>query len=102
MDVGKRIIALREEKGWTTNRLANQCGLSQSFVRSVELGEKGISVESLELVCQSLGISLRGFFDVPVQNEGAQEALRRRVEALNLRQQAALAAFLAAMEEAGG
>ena len=50
MDVGKRIIALREEKGWTTNRLANQCGLSQSFVRSVELGERGISVEKLSLI----------------------------------------------------
>ena len=63
MDVGKRIIALREEKGWTTNRLANQCGLSQSFVRSVELGERGISVEKLSLICDSLGLSLRSFFD---------------------------------------
>ena len=48
MEIGKRIAALRETKGWTTNRLANQCGLSQSFLRSVELGEKGISVESLK------------------------------------------------------
>ena len=37
MEIGKRIIDLREQKGWTTNRLANQCGLSQSFLRSVEL-----------------------------------------------------------------
>ena len=41
MDVGKRIAQLREARGWTTNRLANMCGLSQSFLRAVELGEKG-------------------------------------------------------------
>ena len=65
MEIGKRIAALRETKGWTTNRLANQCGLSQSFLRSVELGEKGISVESLSLLCDALGVSLKQFFDQP-------------------------------------
>ena len=54
MEIGKRIIDLREQKGWTTNRLANQCGLSQSFLRSVELEEKGISVESLSLICDAV------------------------------------------------
>ena len=38
--IGARIAHLREAKGLTTNRLANNCGLSQSFLRSVELGEK--------------------------------------------------------------
>ena len=51
MDIGKRIISLREQKGWTTNRLANMSGVSQSFLRAVELGQKGISVESLSAVC---------------------------------------------------
>ena len=36
-----RIKQLREAKGWTTNRLANRCGISQSFLRAVELGAKG-------------------------------------------------------------
>ncbi len=39
MEIGKRITQLRENRGWTTNRLANLCGLSQSFLRAVELGE---------------------------------------------------------------
>ena len=30
MDIGKRIKQLREAKGWTTNHLANRCGISQS------------------------------------------------------------------------
>ena len=62
MDIGKRIISLREQKGWTTNRLANMSGVSQSFLRAVELGQKGISVESLSAVCWALGVSLETFF----------------------------------------
>ena len=57
MDVGNRIKQLREAKGWTTNRLANRCGISQSFLRSVERNEKGISVASLSIVCDELGLS---------------------------------------------
>ena len=94
MDVGKRIIALREEKGWTTNRLANQCGLSQSFVRSVELGEWGISVEKLSLICDSLGLSLRSFFDLPKEGDGREELLLRAFRRLEGEQQARLVAFL--------
>lgn len=94
MDVGRRIIALREEKGWTTNRLANQCGLSQSFVRSVELGERGISVEKLSLICDSLGISLRSFFDLPREGEDREEVLLRFFRRLNKEQQEGLVAFL--------
>ena len=99
MDVGKRIIALREEKGWTTNRLANQCGLSQSFVRSVELEEKGISVESLSLICDALGVSLKTFFDVPGQGETVEDGLARCLDRLTPRQKQSLLRFLEEMEK---
>ena len=98
MEIGKRIIDLREKKGWTTNRLANACGLSQSFLRSVELGEKGISVENLSLVCEALGVSLRDFFDEPREAETPENRLERRVRELTPRQQGSLLAFLDAME----
>lgn len=97
MEIGKRIIDLREKKGWTTNRLANACGLSQSFLRSVELEEKGISVESLSLVCDALGISLRDFFDRPRSAESPESSLERRVRSLTPRQRGSLLAFLEAM-----
>ena len=64
--IGARIAHLREAKRLKPqNRLANNCGLSQSFLRSVELGEKGITVENLALVCDALGITLKDFFDAP-------------------------------------
>lgn len=71
MNVGARITALRNQRGLTTNRLANLCGLSQSFVRSVEIGEKGITVENLQLLCDALNISLQDFFTEPRENDSS-------------------------------
>lgn len=94
VEVGKRIAELREKQNYTTNRLANLCGLSQSFLRSVEQNEKGISVEKLKLVCDSLGISLRDFFDVPEATTTAEDVLVSQVRRLTPEQQKALSAFL--------
>lgn len=95
MDVGKRITELRSEQGLTTNRLANLCGLSQSFVRSVELGEKGITVENLRLLCDALHITLKEFFDVPDAAEASEhDRFYQTINKLNDQQKKALSAFL--------
>ncbi|WP_209341497.1 helix-turn-helix transcriptional regulator [Flavonifractor sp. AGMB03687] len=99
MEIGKRIMELREAAGWTTNRLANLCGLSQSFLRSVELGEKGISVENLQLICDTLHISLRDFFDVPSDQDTEQERLLRQIAKLTDEQKLALISFLETMSK---
>ncbi|MFI3254681.1 MAG: helix-turn-helix transcriptional regulator [Eubacteriales bacterium] len=93
MDVGKRIRELREGFGWTTNRLANESGLSQSFVRSVELGQKGISVENLELLCDTMSINLKHFFDEPYPEESLSTTLTRQIETMTEEQKELLSAF---------
>ena len=94
MDVGARIKTLRESRGWTTNRLANQCGLSQSFLRSVELGEKGISVENLALICDTLQLSLSEFFTDTDSTAAPSDLLTEELQRLTPRQRQALAVFL--------
>lgn len=94
MDVGTRIKSLRESRGWTTNRLANQCGLSQSFLRSVELGEKGISVENLALICDTLQLSLSEFFADADSTAAPSDLLTEELQRLTPRQKQALAGFL--------
>ncbi len=54
---------LRERKGLTVNKLANNAGLSQSFLRDIELGNKNPTVETLSLFCDALDISLSDFFN---------------------------------------
>ena len=94
MDVGARIKSLGESRGWTTNRLANQCGLSQSFLRSVELGEKGISVENLALICDTLQLSLSEFFTDTDSTAAPSDLLTEELQRLTPRQRQALAVFL--------
>lgn len=60
-DISERIKELRIERGLSTNKLSNLAGLSQSYVRKLEKGENKPTVESLDLLCQALGITLEDF-----------------------------------------
>ena len=62
-DIGSRIKELREAQGLSTNRLSNMAGLSQSYVRKLERGECKPTVESLELLCHALKITLEDFIN---------------------------------------
>ena len=64
MDIAKRITDLKNAKGYTTNKLANMAGISQGFVRQVELGEKQPTVSTIEKICDALDITLIDFFQV--------------------------------------
>ena len=92
MTVGERITQLREQRGYTTNKLANESGLSQSFVRAVELGEKGITVVNLEYLCKVLDVSLQDFFSYT--GSEVRGELTALVSELTQEQQAALCTFL--------
>lgn len=62
MNISERIISLRTSKNLTTNKLANMAGISQSYLRDIELGVKNPTVEMLRYICDALGISLQTFF----------------------------------------
>ena len=62
MDISKRIIELREQQKISTNKLANKAGISQSYLREIELGLKNPTVEVLSYICYALNISLEKFF----------------------------------------
>lgn len=65
MDVGKRIVELRERKNISTNKLANLAGVSQSYLRDLEMGQKNPTVEILSYICFALDISIQDFFAEP-------------------------------------
>ena len=65
MDVGKRIVELRERKNISTNKLANLAGVSQSYLRDIEMGQKNPTVEILSYICFALDISMQDFFTEP-------------------------------------
>ena len=63
MDIGNRLISLREQCGLTQNGLAERAGVSQTHLRRVELGQADITVGHLQLLCDAMSISLKDFFD---------------------------------------
>ena len=92
MNVASRIIYLREQKGLTTNKLANMAGISQSHLREIELGLRNPTVETLSYFCDALGVTLEEFFreDDSEINPYLMSALTR----FNDKEQMALAGFL--------
>lgn len=99
MDIGKRITFLRTSKGYSVNKLANLSGISQSYLRDVELGNKNPTVEIVSLLCDTLGISLKDFFDDQTENNLGFDPLLIRIYQLTPTQRQALLDFLESMNE---
>lgn len=99
MDVAKRITWFREKKGMTVNKLANEAGISQSYLREIELGKKNPTVETLRLLCDTLGITLKDFFDDGTVSPLEKDELSAVLFRLNPEQRKRLAEFLKSMQE---
>lgn len=95
MNVGERITYFRSQRGITTNKLANKAGLSQSFIRDVELSNKSITIENLAIVCEALDITLKDFFDEPEKDAQAiDKELLNAISHLSIEQKTRLVDFL--------
>lgn len=94
MNVGEKIKFLRTQKNITVNKLATQAGISQSFLRDVELGNKKLSVEYLSYICDALQISLKDFFDDDSVFSISNDPLVQRIYQLSSKQRDALLLFL--------
>ena len=90
MDITTRITFLRTAKGYTVNKLANLSGISQSYLRDIELGKKNPTIEVLSLLCDALGISLLDFFDDSTQTRITEDSLLQKIYRLTPEQQKAI------------
>lgn len=77
MTVGERIKVLRKETGKTQNVFAQLVGISQTHLRKVELGQAGITVDHLQLICDYLGITMKDFFDYESEPDELSDAISR-------------------------
>jgi len=93
MVVGERIKYFREKKGITVNKLANLSGVSQSYLRDIELGKKQPTVEYLSFICEGLGITLETFF----VDEDKKSEFDSIIDMLDESQKDALKEFIKAM-----
>ncbi|WP_312126317.1 helix-turn-helix domain-containing protein [Lysinibacillus boronitolerans] len=57
MDIGKKIISLREKRGWTQKELANRVNLNVSVMNRIESNERPIKDNELLNLANVLDVS---------------------------------------------
>ena len=55
---GKRVRELRTARGFSQEAFADQCGLDRTYMGGIERGKRNVSLRNINLIAQSLGISL--------------------------------------------
>lgn len=94
MEIGNRIAFLRTAKQYSVNKLANKAGISQSYLRDIELGKKNPTIDTLYYICEGLGISLYDFFDDNFQNSLSNDPVLGKIYQLTPEQRTLLLKFL--------
>lgn len=95
INIGERIAYFRTSKGFTVNYLANKSGISQSYLREIEMGRySNPSVDILDVLCNTLGISLKEFFDANTDLQNMDDSLLKEISQLTLEQREHLRLFL--------
>lgn len=61
--LAEHIKALRREKGWSQEHLAEHASMQRSYLADLELGYRNPSVRTLVKLANALGISVPSLFE---------------------------------------
>lgn len=59
---GSRVRTLRHAKGLSQEKLAELSHLHRTYISSVELGERNVSLKNIQALSDALGVSLQDLF----------------------------------------
>ena len=59
---GKAVRKLRMKQGISQEEFADKCGLHRTYISDVELGKRNVSLENIDRIASSLGMTLSDFF----------------------------------------
>lgn len=84
---GVRLKELRLQKGWTLQELANQSGLSKTFISRLESGSRQASIAAVLTLARIFGVSLASMFETDLATEPclivrAAEAVTKSINGL--------------------
>ncbi|RIK30842.1 MAG: XRE family transcriptional regulator [Chloroflexi bacterium] len=69
---GRRVRELRQAKGLSQEKLAELANLHRTYISSVELGERNVSLKNIEAFANALGVPITELF-----GQGAIQARER-------------------------
>jgi transcriptional regulator with XRE-family HTH domain len=61
-EVGRRIKAIRQRNGITQDQLADMTGLNRVHLYRLETGKQSMTLRTLKLIADSLGVRVRDLF----------------------------------------
>ncbi len=63
LKVGKQIKSLRNTLGISQEELGFRSGVHRTYIASLEVGKRNISIVTLEKIVSALGVTLSDFFN---------------------------------------
>ena len=60
---GQRVRDLRSKAGLSQEAFALRCGLDRTYIGGIERGERNVSLRNIEVIAQTLGVSLRSLME---------------------------------------
>jgi transcriptional regulator with XRE-family HTH domain len=82
MDVGEKLLRLRNSLAWTQKKMAEEGHCSLAYIRTVEVGKTSPTVRQLDLILRGAGSSLAQFFESKVPLEITDPEMRELCEKL--------------------
>jgi len=68
---GKRIMKLRQDRGFSQEDLASHAGLHRTYIGMIERAERNITLRNIEKLAQALGIEL----EKKIVNQNTKEVI---------------------------
>lgn len=60
---GSRVRELRVARGWSQERLADECKLHWTYIGGIERGERNVSLKNINAIAKAFDMPLKELFD---------------------------------------
>lgn len=74
MEIGKKIVILREKKGWSQRELSRRVNLNASVMNRIESGDRPIKDHELAKIASVLEVSSDYLLGISVDDEKVRES----------------------------
>lgn len=79
----EELTRIRNERGWSQQRLSEQSGVNKATINQVERGKRSPNVETLAKLARALGVGVADFFPKAQASLWSGETAERRLDGIN-------------------
>ena len=55
--LSRNLRALRKSRGWSQEKMAEECGLHRTYIGAIERGERNVTLDTLKQMADALGVT---------------------------------------------